>query len=67
MTISAMYDSTSKRKEQKQKSGRQNSFAQILADERECLNAENHLEGKTVGYARNGQVFIGQALPREYK
>lgn len=66
--VTATLDSTSKRKQEEEQSpSGQKGFGQILADETERLKRERSFEGKTMGYARNGQAFIGQAMQREYK
>lgn len=66
--ITATPDSTSKRRQEKKKSpSGQKGFGEILADKAEQQQAESNLEGKTLGYARNGQSFVGQAMQREYK
>lgn len=67
MTVTALLDSKSKRRQQEQKSGGQGMFERLLADESERLREERSLEGKMIGYAKNGQVFIGQTLQREYR
>lgn len=67
MIVTAMLDSTSKRKQNKQTTEKQSLFGQMLEDERERLKEEARLEGKTIGYTKNGQVYVGQAMQREYR
>lgn len=66
MIVTAMLDSTSKRKQREQDSGRQQSFSKLLADETERLNEQHSMDGKAISYARNGQVIVGQPLSRAY-
>ena len=66
MIISAMSDSTSKRRQEERKSGEQKSFEQLLAAEAKRQEKAYSMAGKTIGYTRNGQVYIGEALQRSY-
>lgn len=63
--VTAMQDSKSRRRKD-ENHGKQKTFGQLLADERERQNTEHSFEGKTIGYARNGQVYVGQAMQRVY-
>ncbi|MBO5302568.1 MAG: hypothetical protein J6A92_00800 [Lachnospiraceae bacterium] len=63
--VTALQDSKSRRRKD-ENHGKQKSFGQLLADEKERQNAEHSFEGKTMGYARNGQVFVGQTMQRVY-
>ncbi len=65
MIISALSDRKPGNRQEKKKSGRQKSFGQMLTEQTERL-FEGDLEGKMVGYARNGQVYFGQAMQRTY-
>ncbi len=65
--MTALHDSKSKRRQKEQKPGGQSIFGQLLADESERLKEEHSLEGKMLGYAKNGQTFVGQVKQREYK
>ena len=61
-----MSDATSQPRQEERKSGGQKEFGQILAETREQLKEDHSMVGKTVGYGRNGQVFIGHAMQRAY-
>lgn len=63
--VTAMQDSKSRRRKD-ENPGKQKTFGQLLADEKERQTAEHSLEGKTIGYARNGQAYVGQTMQRVY-
>ena len=64
--ITPLRDLTSKNRQKGRQTGRQKGFGQILAETREQLKEDHSMVGKTVGYGRNGQVFIGHAMQRAY-
>lgn len=66
MIITAMPDATSRQKQQEKKPGAQKEFKQVLKERREQLNKGSGLEGKAVGYNRNGQIYFGQMMQRAY-
>ncbi len=66
MIINAMSDATSQRRQEERKSGGQKGFGQILAEKTKRLRESCDMEGKTVGYGRDGQLLIGQVMQRAY-
>lgn len=66
MFMTPMSDSTSERGREERKSSGQKEFGQILSEKTRQLRNERSMEGKTVGYGRNGIAYIGQAMPRTY-
>lgn len=66
MFITPMSDSTSERRREERRSGGQKDFSQILTEQTRKLQEERSMEGKTVGYGRNGIAYIGQAMSRTY-
>lgn len=66
MIISAMPDAASRHRQQEGKSGERKEFKQVLKEQKEKLNEARGLEGKAVGYNRNGQIYFGQIMQRAY-
>ena len=66
MFITPMSDSTSKQRQGEERSGGQKEFRQMLAEKTRQLKEDRSMEGKTVGYGRNGIAYVGQAMSRTY-
>jgi hypothetical protein len=66
MFITPMSDSTSKQRQGEERSGGQKEFRQILTEKTRQLKEDRSMEGKTVGYGRNGIAYVGQAMSRTY-
>ena len=66
MFITLMSDSTSKQRQGEERSGGQKEFRQILTEKTRQLKEDRSMEGKTVGYGRNGIAYVGQAMSRTY-
>lgn len=66
MFITPMSDSTSERRQEERRSSGQKEFSEILTEKTRQLRDDRSMEGKTVGYGRNGIAYIGQAMSRAY-
>ncbi len=66
MFMNPMSDSTSKQRQEEERSGGQKEFRQILEEKTRQLRDDQSMEGKTVGYGRNGIADIWQAMSRAY-
>lgn len=66
MFITPMSDSTSEQRREERRSGGQKEFSQILTEKTRQLENDRSMEGKTVGYGRNGIAYIGQVMSRAY-
>lgn len=66
MFITPMSDSTSKQRQEEERSGGQKEFSQILQEKTRQLRDDQSMEGMTVRYGRNGIVDIWQAMSRAY-
>lgn len=66
MLVSKMHDAKSKQQEQKQESGRTQSFGQILEHKKQERAAEKCYDGRTIGYTRFGEIYTCQQAKHEY-
>lgn len=66
MFMTPMSDSTSKQRQEEERSSGQKEFSQILEEKTRQLRDDQSMEGKTVRYGRNGIAYIGQAMSRAY-
>lgn len=66
MIITAMPDATSRRRQQEKQSCGQKGFKQVLKERQEQLKEGSGLEGKAVGYDKNGRIYFGQIMQKAY-
>lgn len=60
-----MLDSKSKRR-QDERFARETENKRRDKEKVEQMELDNTIAGRTLGYTRNGQVYVGQELKREY-
>lgn len=66
MILTAMPDATSRQGQREKQPGKQKEFSRILEERQERLQEKRGLEGKAVGYNKNGQICFCQIMPRVY-
>ena len=66
MIISPAADSTYGRGQEKRKSGGQKEFRQMLAEASERQKEKHSMEGRIIGYSRNGQAYISGTEQKTY-
>lgn len=73
MVVTALYDTVSKRRQEehrqpgdRQQARKTSSFAQVLTEEQQKM-AEKELEGRTIGYDKDGMMLFYQMARREYR
>ncbi|MCM1256575.1 MAG: hypothetical protein NC307_01830 [Roseburia sp.] len=63
--VTAMLDSKSKHR-QEERLTKQPENKRKAEENVEQMELDNTIAGRTLGYTRNGQVYVGQVLKREY-